>query len=155
MSVHPLPSNLRYIPMSWFSWVHQAVMVHYCDGVLVRRDKTNESHRECAFLKKKIWIINRVNNVSEPSLQIYKLTMFQSDQCWNFCCFIAYQDEVDIKSHSTEEVESSSSKDKGFSDEMHFTSSHHSLLSSKLLLFYWITFQFTINFVLKLAAESV
>lgn len=39
------------------------------------------------------------------------------------------QDEVDIKSHSTEEVESSSSKDKGFSDEMHFTSSHHSLLS--------------------------
>ena len=61
-----------------------------------------------------------------------------------FFCFIAYQDEVDIKSHSTEEVESSSSKDRGFSDEMHFTSSHHSLLSSKLLLFYWITFQFTI-----------
>lgn len=91
MSVHPLPSNLHYIPMSWFSWVHQAVMVHDCDGVLVRRDKTNESHRECAFLKKKNWIINRVNNVSEPPLQIYKLTMFQSDQCWNFCCFIAYR----------------------------------------------------------------
>lgn len=51
-----------------------------------------------------------------------------------FCCYISYQDEVDIKSISAEDVENSSSKDRCSSDEMHFTSSHHSLLSSKLLL---------------------